>query len=137
MTKIRNLVILLVFGSIFLIAGLSSEPSSSSQEAVRPQKPLQYEVRVTVKLIQVIVTTKKGNPVTDLRKEDFVLTDNGQEMKLTEFEKHVLSIPSAEKPAEERVAATRFPLRAFSTANFFSSSISPTTIPPASAKWGK
>ncbi len=110
MTKIRNVVVLLFLTSMCLIAGLSSQSSSVPQEAVRPQKPLQYEVRVTVKLIQVIVTDKKGNPVTDLRKEDFVLTDNGQEMKLTEFEKHLLSLPAAEKPAEERVAAT--PLQA-------------------------
>ena len=80
------------------------------QEAVRPQKPLQHEVGVTLKLIQVVVLDKRGNPVTDLGKEDFVLYDNGKAMNLTEFECHTLTIP-AEKalPAEERVAATPLP----------------------------
>ena len=98
-----------MFGSLYLFGTLSSQSGTGPQDVVRPQKPLQYEVRVTLKLIQVIVVDKQGNPVTDLKKEDFILTDNGQEMKLTEFEKHVLSIPSAEKPAEERIAATPLP----------------------------
>jgi len=119
MTKIKNLVILLFFGCLCLIAGLSSQSSSVPQEAVRPQKPLQYEARVTVKLIQVIVLDKQGKPVTDLKKEDFVLTDNGQEMKLTEFEKHLLSLPSAETAVEERVAATPLPAPRLLNRKFF------------------
>ena len=110
MGKIKKFSFLIPVAGLCLIAGQFSRSSSVTQEAVRPQKPLQYEARVTIKLIQVIVTNKQGKPVTDLRKEDFVLTDNGQEMKLTEFEKHLLSLPSAEKPVEERVAAT--PLQA-------------------------
>jgi VWFA-related protein len=102
-----------------LLAAHSLNSTSASQEAVQTQKPLQYEVRVTLKLIQVIVTDKKGNPVTDLRKEDFVLTDNGQNMKLTEFEKHVLSLPSAVAPPEERVAATPLPAPRLLNRKFF------------------
>jgi VWFA-related protein len=61
---------------------------------------------VTIKLIQVIVTDRKGNPVIDLRKEDFLLTDNGQEMKLTEFEKHVLQLPQVQAAGEEKLGPT-------------------------------
>jgi len=98
--------LLLILACSCLIAGASSQSNSVSQEAIRPQKPLQYEAKVTIKLIQVIVTDKKGNPVTDLSKEDFILADNGQKMKLTEFEKHVLRLPSAQAPAEEKLATT-------------------------------
>ena len=98
--------ILPIFAGFCLIAAPSSQPSSASQEAVRPQKPLQYEARVTLKLIQVIVTDKKGNPVTDLSKDDFILYDNGEQKILTEFEKHVLSFPSAKAPADEKLAPT-------------------------------
>ena len=116
--RTKSSLLLLVAGPC-IMAGLTAPSSSVRQEAVRPQKPIQYEARVTIKLIQIIVTDKKGNPITDLRKEDFVLTDNGQEMKLTEFERHILSIPAAEKPAEERVAATPLPTPRLLNRKFF------------------
>ncbi len=73
----------------------------AAQDAVRLQKPIQHEVSVVLKLIQVVVTDKNGNPVTDLRKEDFALTDNGDEKKLTEFERHDFRLPAVEtKPAD-------------------------------------
>jgi VWFA-related protein len=37
---------------------------------------------------------KKGNPVPDLRKEDFVIQDNGRVQVISEFERHSLSLPS-------------------------------------------
>ena len=49
---------------------------------------LQHDVTITLKLIQVMVTDKDGNPVTDLNKEDFLLFDNDREQTLTEFERH-------------------------------------------------
>jgi len=103
---VTKFTILLIFAGLCLIAESSSQSSSASQEAVRPQKPLQYEVRVALKLIQVVVTDKKGNPVTDLRKDEFVLYDNGEQKTLTEFEKHILSLPSTKAPAEEKLAPT-------------------------------
>ncbi len=106
MINIQKLSFLFFLAGLCLIGGAPSQSSSASQEAIRPQKPLQYEARVTIKLIQVIVTDKKGYPVIDLSKEDFVLIDNGQEMKLTEFERHALSFPSGEAPAEAKVAPT-------------------------------
>ena len=55
--------------------------------------PLQHEVSVTLKLIQVYVTDKKGNPAVDLTKEDFFIWDNGKKKQITDFEKHVLTVP--------------------------------------------
>ena len=103
------------FSFLFLIAGLcfilepSSQSGSASQEAARRQKPLQHEVAVTLKLIQVYVTDKDGKPVLDLTKDDFIVTDDGKPQILTEFEKHVFSVPSPEAPAEEKLAATPLP----------------------------
>ena len=51
---------------------------------------LQYEVSVTLKLIQVYVSDKDGSPVMDLRKDDFRLYDNGRLMTVTDFEIHRL-----------------------------------------------
>ena len=87
-------------------SGLGSSPQ---QDAVRPQKPLQHEVSVTLKLIQVFVTDKNGKPVLDLTKDDFILFDDGKPQKLTEFEKHVLSLPASGERTEERVGQTPAP----------------------------
>jgi VWFA-related protein len=86
------------------------ERSFHETTSLIPQKPIQHEAGVALKLIQVVVLDKKGNPVTDLVKGDFVLTDNGQAMALTEFERHALKIPSGEEPpAEARLAETPLP----------------------------
>lgn len=75
--------------------------SASSAQQVENQEELRYEVSVTLKLIQVYVTDKSGNPVRNLRMEDFILYDNGKRMAITDFETHFLNIPMApsEKPA--------------------------------------
>ena len=70
-------------------------PSPQAQAPQPPAKPLQYEVNVVLKLLQVHVTDKKGNPVRDLTREDFVVTDNAQPVTVTDFERHVVE-PSAE-----------------------------------------
>jgi VWFA-related protein len=98
----NSLTISVAFTFIAFFLTAPSGIDSFQQDAVRLQKSLQYEVNVTLKLIQVIVTDKKGNPVTDLRKEEFVLTDNGEQKTLSEFETHILSLPPMEARAEQR-----------------------------------
>ncbi len=83
--------------SLLLFSGAASSfISVSAQETTKPQETLQYDVSVTLKLIQVYVTDKKGRPVPDLRLEDFVVTDNGWPMNLTEFERHIVGAPDAD-----------------------------------------
>jgi len=78
----------------FYFALLSlSFPSTQRQEKTQE---LRYEVTVTLKLIQVYVTDKKGNPVMDLGKNDFVIYDNGKKQSITEFERHLLHRPPSE-----------------------------------------
>ncbi len=95
-----------------LIAGPPSQSSTASQDVIQLQKPLQHEVTVTLKLVQVYVTDKKGKPVQDLLKSDFVIYDNGQKKEITEFEKHILSPPAPKAPAQapqEQIVATPLP----------------------------
>jgi VWFA-related protein len=70
-------------------------PSASGQAQQALTKPLQYEVSVVLKLIHVYVTDKKGNPVKDLSKDDFVVTDEGKPVTVTDFEKHGLDMSAA------------------------------------------
>jgi VWFA-related protein len=57
------------------------------------QPPIRVEVSVVLHLVQVYVMDKKGNPVPDLVKGDFVLTDNGGPVDITEFEVRTIAGP--------------------------------------------
>ena len=107
-----------------LIAPAASaiRPDPSPQDAVRLPKPLQHDVLVTLKLVQVYVTDKQDKPVRDLAKEDFTITDNGRIMALTEFEKHILEAappPPQAPPPDEKIVATAFPAPTTMNRKFF------------------
>ena len=122
MRLIKKTTPFLLIISLWIFAGPSSQPRSASEETVQLQKPLQHEVAVTLKLIQVYVTDKKGKPVQDLTKEDFIVRDNGREMNLTEFEKHILeAAPRKSQPpkAEEKIVATTTPPATVMNRKFF------------------
>ena len=53
----------------------------------------QHDVTVTVKLIQVYVMDKAGNPITDLKLDEFTVFDNKNLQKITEFERYILFPP--------------------------------------------
>lgn len=89
--------------SIFLLAFMSISPFFSAQE---PQEELQHEVTVTLKLIQVFVTDKKGNPVKDLNREDFQVFVKGKPVVITDFERHFSEFEKAEN-IETKVAAVK------------------------------
>ncbi len=67
--------------------------SPVAQTRTDAQKPLQYEVSVTLKLVQVYVSGKDGQPVGDLTAQEFEVTDNGQPVSVTHFERHFLGQP--------------------------------------------
>ena len=102
---------------VFLL-GLPSLFFSARGQDRQSQAPLQHEVSVSLKLIQVYVTDKKGTPVQDLAKEDFIVLDSGREVKVTEFEKHLLQPPApeatAQPPAEELAPTQPPPARSLS-----------------------
>ena len=96
----------------FLLLALSLQPclhdlnSESLQVKISQEEP-QHKVVVVLKLVQVYVTDKKGNPVTDLEKSDFTLYDNGKLRAVTDFEKHLLIKPA--KKVEEKITETELP----------------------------
>ncbi len=103
------LILSLFFSSHSTIEGLGTY----SFQPQKKQQALQHEVTVVLKLVQVFVTDNKGNPVTDLSKEDFILYDNGKPQTITDFEKHLLARPDklaeTERDIEERIAETALP----------------------------
>jgi len=97
----RNLGICFLFLMPILLIFLAWKNLESQEKGA--QKELQHDVAVTLKLIQVYVTDQEGNPVTDLRKEDFILRDNGELKTITDFETHFTFLEQ-KKPATARVA---------------------------------
>ncbi|MFQ5721661.1 MAG: VWA domain-containing protein, partial [Candidatus Aminicenantales bacterium] len=83
---------------LFFILSLEGSLNIKLYQVNKSKEALQYEVTVTLKLVQVYVTDKKGNPVTDLEKSDFLVWDNGKPVKITDFERHILSLSSKKKP---------------------------------------
>jgi VWFA-related protein len=59
---------------------------------------LQHEVTVSIKLLQVYVTDKRGIPIAGLNRDDFILFDNGDRKEITEFEGHELTLPDRPEP---------------------------------------
>ncbi len=86
---------------LFCLASLSLTKTSSIAQDTKQEKKLQYEVQVTLKLIQVYVTDKKGNPVLDLIRDDFLIFDEGKPQNITEFERHVLVQKEAQPEVPE------------------------------------
>ena len=89
--------------ALFLFAAsLIANPTFLASQERNNDTTLQHRVTVTLKLIQVYVTDKKGNPAVDLTKEDFLIRDNGKDKQITEFEKHILHL----SPSEAEVPRT-------------------------------
>ncbi len=107
---------IILFSSYFSTISLSFRSTQQQEEF----QELKHEVTVTLKLIQVFVTDKKRNPVTGLKKEDFFIYDNGKAQAITEFEQHILSLPTnitgvqpeilqeTESPAPHKVMSRKF-----------------------------
>ncbi len=96
--------------TLLLLVTLGFHPSHSAAQKSENQEAIQHDVSVTLKLVQVYVTDKKGNPILDLGKEDFTISDNGKKKTLTEFEKHTLQLLPNETGAQHKVIPENEPL---------------------------
>jgi VWFA-related protein len=108
-----------VLAAFFSLASFSFMPGRSSSQNQQDQKQLRHEVKVTLKLVQVYITDKKGNPVLDLGKDDFAVFDEGQEQKITEFERHILDLSPRDEAEAEIVETPAQPARELMPRKFF------------------
>jgi VWFA-related protein len=90
MTKHSSLALLLILS--LMATAFGQTPGRQSQE---PQSEQDDVVRITTNLVQIdaVVTDKKGQPVTDLRAEDFELTEDGRTQQITNLS--YVSTPAA------------------------------------------
>ena len=74
------------FLAIFAILALASAQNPAPQ-ALQQQSNPDNVIRITVNLVQVdaVVTDSKDKPVTNLKKEDFVVLQDGKPQVITNF----------------------------------------------------
>ena len=97
--------------AILFFAG-ATLPAISARDAIGQdafQKPIRVDVNVTLKLVQVYVVDRNGDPVPGLRAEDFEIRDDGQPVKITDLEYHaaVLPVPSVNPVPEAHSPAVK------------------------------
>lgn len=80
--------------------------TAGAQTAPEPTATIKTSVRLVQ--INVVARDKKGQPVTDLKKEDFVVKDNGKVRPLSSF-----SLDIATSTATQKTAAPKLPLGVF------------------------
>lgn len=121
--------------SAALLATAVSGAAIQIKDRVDSAGRLQYEVNVALKLIQVYVNDKKGNPVPGLTAGDFEIEDNGRPQKITAFEVHFPPLMStnllapaapASKPANPSASRTgvRLPRKFFLLIDYFRNDMS-------------
>jgi VWFA-related protein len=70
----------------FLIVTASQLRGQNKPEEAKPQSPA-IKVRTGLVLVPAVVTDAKGNRVTDLKKEDFVVLEDGKRQEIQLFER--------------------------------------------------
>ena len=96
-----------------LLAAGAAVPFPGHEEAAAQaaaQRTPRHDAAAIIKLVAVRVLDAAGRPVTGLRKEDFLLTDNGAPQVVTEFESYVLGETGVELVAAGKEAAAPSPL---------------------------
>jgi len=96
-----------------LLAAGAAVPFFGHEEAAAQaadQRAPRYDAAAIIKLVAVRVLDAAGRPVTGLRKEDFLLTDNGARQVVTEFESYVLGEAGVELAAAGKDAPVLAPL---------------------------
>jgi VWFA-related protein len=91
---------LAVFLGVFALSlGAFAQNSSSPQEGgvLRASEPLRTNTRLVV--VDVVVTDSKGQPVSDLKAEDFALLEGGKPQKISGFSFQGLGRTSTGTPA--------------------------------------
>jgi VWFA-related protein len=71
--------------AFFLILNLASNPTLSAQQALADEPSITIRTNTRLVVVDVVVTDKKGQPVTGLKADDFTLEENGKRQKVSLF----------------------------------------------------
>lgn len=97
---------IIIGGMAFVLLAVGAAVPFPGREEAAAQAAAQrvprQDAAAIIKLVAVRVLDAAGRPVTGLRKEDFLLTDNGARKVITEFESYVLGEAGMELAGAER-----------------------------------
>jgi VWFA-related protein len=74
-----------LFAATLSLAAWGQQPQPQTQPAQGEMPKLSESIDVRVINVDVVVTDKKGNPVTGLKKEDFEILENGVQKTISNF----------------------------------------------------
>lgn len=99
---VLSLLMLTLAGSLFLLKAQNNTPQHPDTTPV-------FRSQARLVIVDVTVTDEKGEPVTDLTANDFVLTEDGKEQKVLSFESH-----GAPDSSQAQLEAAELPPNVFS-----------------------
>ena len=88
---------------------IQAAPAAPGRQNPRQQRVPRYDAAAVVKLVPVRVLNAAGQPLRGLRKDDFILLDNGESKTITEFEVHESGPREAAGEMKGPAAAKAFP----------------------------
>jgi VWFA-related protein len=69
-----------------LLVWLLASQLAVQEESALGQQPARLRVTTELVLVNVVVRDKKGNPIADLKKEDFTVFEDGQKQQVSSFD---------------------------------------------------
>src|SRR5260221_10851797 len=115
--RLAAICVALLFYPLLVNGGAPADPQQAGKDSGKPPVMQdQFSVEATSVVVDVIVTDKKGRPVTNLNANDFRVYEEGKEQKVTTF--------APPNPAAYTEPAAVAPKSATSTP------VVPTALPP-------
>ncbi|HSY31501.1 MAG TPA: VWA domain-containing protein [Verrucomicrobiae bacterium] len=110
--RVRAVLLSFALLAILLLSSstVPQSPQSSNQPSVAQDSPV---IRSTTRLVQVsvVVTDKKGQPITGLKKENFTLTDESNPQQIAFFSAEAPRPSTPTTPLPKNVYTNRYELK--------------------------
>jgi VWFA-related protein len=109
--KFARITLMLCGAVAVASAARSQAPQASPSPSPPPtEETPSFPAEVELVNVDVVVVDKKGNPITDLKQEDFTLQEDGQPQTVNSFEAIRLpDAPSATPPARPKISSNTTP----------------------------
>jgi len=101
-------------GIAVLLVPVLAGSMASPQQPARPQEPI-YRVQSNLVIVDVTVRDKKGNPLSNLKKEDFAVYEDNVRQEIVTFSLEQVPVTAPETLAAESASVPKVPPVNFGT----------------------